>query len=105
MAARPRDHKVNIPNLYCKLDKRNSKTYWQYRHPLTGQFIGFGTDQDAASQAGTALTPLQAESGTTAKVEINERKPDHMITNIIFQIFISKWIKVQAKFTGNTGTP
>lgn len=49
MAARPRDHKVNIPNLYCKLDKRNSKTYWQYRPPLTGQFIGFGTDQDAAS--------------------------------------------------------
>ncbi|WP_374952014.1 phage integrase Arm DNA-binding domain-containing protein [Citrobacter rodentium] len=29
--------------MYCKLDKRNSKTDWQYRPPLTGQFIGFGT--------------------------------------------------------------
>ncbi|HBN2919853.1 TPA: phage integrase Arm DNA-binding domain-containing protein, partial [Escherichia coli O25b:H4-ST131] len=25
MAARPRSHKISIPNLYCKLDKRTGK--------------------------------------------------------------------------------
>ncbi len=25
MAARPRTHKITIPNLYCKLDKRTGK--------------------------------------------------------------------------------
>ncbi|MDM7286441.1 phage integrase Arm DNA-binding domain-containing protein, partial [Klebsiella pneumoniae] len=25
MAARPRTHKITIPNLYCKLDTRNGK--------------------------------------------------------------------------------
>ncbi|HEE3824328.1 TPA: phage integrase Arm DNA-binding domain-containing protein, partial [Klebsiella pneumoniae] len=29
MAARPRTHKITIPNLYCKLDKRTGKVYWQ----------------------------------------------------------------------------
>jgi hypothetical protein len=48
MAARPRKHNVKIPNLYCKLDKRTSKIYWQYRHPVTGTFVGFGTDEEAA---------------------------------------------------------
>ncbi|EBG6549069.1 phage integrase Arm DNA-binding domain-containing protein, partial [Salmonella enterica subsp. enterica serovar Anatum] len=27
MAARPRSHKISIPNLYCKLDKRTGKIY------------------------------------------------------------------------------
>ncbi|HIA0041476.1 TPA: phage integrase Arm DNA-binding domain-containing protein, partial [Escherichia coli] len=27
MAARPRSHKISIPNLYCKLDKRTGKVY------------------------------------------------------------------------------
>ncbi|EPV3168349.1 phage integrase Arm DNA-binding domain-containing protein, partial [Escherichia coli] len=29
MAASPRSHKISIPNLYCKLDKRTGKVYWQ----------------------------------------------------------------------------
>ncbi|WP_366543651.1 phage integrase Arm DNA-binding domain-containing protein, partial [Salmonella enterica] len=38
MAARPRSHKISIPNLYCKLDKRTGKIYWQYKHPVSGRF-------------------------------------------------------------------
>ncbi|MEB6387760.1 phage integrase Arm DNA-binding domain-containing protein [Kluyvera ascorbata] len=61
MAARPRKHNVNIPNLYCKLDKRTSKVYWQYRHPATGVFIGFGTDEGAAKAAATEMNRIVAE--------------------------------------------
>ncbi|EIC83348.1 phage integrase Arm DNA-binding domain-containing protein [Serratia sp. M24T3] len=61
MAARPRTHKVNIPNLYCKLDRRTSKVYWQYRHPITGKFIGFGTDGDTAREAAIAANSMLTE--------------------------------------------
>ncbi len=61
MAARPRTHKVNIPNLYCKLDRRTSKVYWQYRHPITGKFIGFGTDGDTAREAAVAANNMITE--------------------------------------------
>ncbi len=59
--ARPRTHKQGIPNLYCKLDKRTGKTYWQYRHPISGTFIGFGTDAEAARAAALELNKLTAE--------------------------------------------
>jgi len=61
MAARPRKHNISTPNLYCKLDKRNSKIYWQYRHPVTGVFVGFGTDEDAAKAAAEEMNRIVAE--------------------------------------------
>lgn len=61
MAARPRKHNISTPNLYCKLDKRNSKVYWQYRHPITGVFVGFGTDEDAAKSAAEEMNRIVAE--------------------------------------------
>lgn len=65
MAARPRKHNISTPNLYCKLDKRNSKTYWQYRHPLTGVFVGFGTDEDAAKSAAQEMNRIISEQEST----------------------------------------
>ncbi|MCN8575706.1 phage integrase Arm DNA-binding domain-containing protein, partial [Escherichia coli] len=53
MAARPRSHKISIPNLYCKLDKRTGKVYWQYKHPLSGRFHSLGTDENEAKQVAT----------------------------------------------------
>lgn len=50
MAARPRTHKITIPNLYRKLDKRNGKIYWQYKHPITGKFHSLGTDEQEARE-------------------------------------------------------
>lgn len=61
MAARPRNHNISIPNLYCKLDKRNGKTYWQYKNPTTGEFTGFGTDAEAAKTAAAELNRMYAE--------------------------------------------
>ncbi|WP_337232418.1 phage integrase Arm DNA-binding domain-containing protein, partial [Vibrio cholerae] len=50
MAARPRTHKIIIPNLYRKLDERNGKIYWQYKHPITGKFHSLGTDEQEARE-------------------------------------------------------
>jgi len=60
MAARPRKHNLDIPNLYFKLDKRTNKIYWQYRNPVTNKFLGFGTDADAAKTAATELNRIFA---------------------------------------------
>lgn len=35
-------------NLYRKLDKRNGKTYYTYRDPVSGRSFGLGTDKEAA---------------------------------------------------------
>lgn len=46
-----RKHNIDIPNLYCKLDKRTSRVYWQYRDPITGKFFSLGTDAEQAKRA------------------------------------------------------
>lgn len=65
MAARPRKHNIDIPNLYLKLDKRTNKIYWQYRNPVTNKFEGFGTDADAAKTAATELNRIFAEQAAS----------------------------------------
>lgn len=51
MAPRPRKRgKKDLPaNLYASL--KNGVMYYQYRHPVTGKFIGFGTDKKKAVYA------------------------------------------------------
>lgn len=50
MVPRPRKagSKDLPPNLYRKTDKRNGKTYYTYRDPLTGRMFGLGQDKEAA---------------------------------------------------------
>lgn len=50
MAPRPRKtgSKDLPPNLYRKTDKRNGVTYYSYRSPVTGKWIGLGTDKTIA---------------------------------------------------------
>ncbi|HHQ6628487.1 TPA: phage integrase Arm DNA-binding domain-containing protein, partial [Serratia fonticola] len=59
--ARPRKYNVDTPNLYCKMDKRTNRVYWQYRHPLTGNFIGFGLNQEHAVAAAVELNRVLSE--------------------------------------------
>ena len=61
MAARPRKYQRNVDNLYQKTDKRNGKTYFTYRHPETGKFIGLGSDQEKAFAAAAEANRLFAE--------------------------------------------
>lgn len=104
MAARPRNHKVDIPNLYCKLDKRNSKTYWQYKHPLTGQFIGFGTDQDAAKLAATELNRLLAQqeiAQSYALIDMVNHKKVSSKQSIRMRVWIERYLKIQEERLNN----
>jgi integrase len=50
MVPRPRNtgSKDLPPNLYRKTDKRNGKTYYTYRDPVTGRMFGLGQDKEAA---------------------------------------------------------
>ncbi|HCD6704921.1 TPA: phage integrase Arm DNA-binding domain-containing protein [Klebsiella pneumoniae] len=73
MAARPRTHKITIPNLYCKLDKRTGKVYWQYKHPISGRFHSLGTDEAEAKQVASEANTIIAEQRTRQILSINER--------------------------------
>ncbi len=73
MAARPRTHKISIPNLYCKLDKRTGKVYWQYKHPISGRFHSLGTDEAEAKQVASEANTIIAEQRTRQILGINER--------------------------------
>ena len=73
MAARPRSHKISIPNLYCKLDKRTGRIYWQYKHPLSGRFHSLGTDENEAKQVATEANTIIAEQRTRQILSVNER--------------------------------
>ena len=104
MAARPRNHRVDIPNLYCKLDKRNSKTYWQYRHPLTGQFIGFGTDQEAAKLAATELNRLLAQQEAAqsfALIDMVSHKKINSKKSIRMRVWIERYLQIQEERLSN----
>lgn len=98
MAARPRKHNINVPNLYSKLDKRTEKVYWQYRHPLTGQFIGFGTDQEAAKLAATELNRLLAQQEAAqsfALIDMVNHKTVNSKKSIRMNAWIGRYLQLQ----------
>ncbi|WP_265694141.1 phage integrase Arm DNA-binding domain-containing protein [Providencia rustigianii] len=90
MAARPRAHKITIPNLYCKLDKRNGKVYWQYKHPLTGKFHSLGTDAEEAELVASQANNIIAEQQTKQILSINDRLSN--IKNKKIGISVTNWI-------------
>ncbi|MFD2177791.1 phage integrase Arm DNA-binding domain-containing protein [Veronia pacifica] len=55
MAARPRTHKIDIPNFYQRLDKRDGRVYFQYRDPRTGRFHSLGSDKKRAQTIANEL--------------------------------------------------
>lgn len=73
MAARPRTHKITIPNLYSKLDKRTGRVYWQYKHPVTGKFHSLGTDAEEAKQIASEANDIIAEQRTRQILSVNEK--------------------------------
>lgn len=73
MAARPRTHKITIPNHYSKLDKRTGRVYWQYKHPITGKFHSLGTDAGEARQVASEANSIIAEQRTRQILSVNEK--------------------------------
>lgn len=97
MAARPRSHKISIPNLYCKLDKRTGKVYWQYKHPTTGRFHSLGTDEEEAKQVANEANTIIVEQRTRQILSVNERlsKMKGKRTDITVTEWIDKYIVIQ----------
>ena len=90
MAARPRTHNITVPNLYRKLDKRNGKVYWQYKHPLTGIFHSLGTDAEEATLVASQANTIIAEQQTKQILSINDRLSN--IKNKKVGISVTNWI-------------
>ncbi|MGT3287118.1 phage integrase Arm DNA-binding domain-containing protein [Yersinia enterocolitica] len=97
MAARPRTHKIIIPNLYRKLDKRNGKIYWQYKHPVTGKFRSLGCDKDDAMQVASEANLILAEQRTRQILSINEKmaKLKGSRESITVSQWLDKYISIQ----------
>ncbi|ELW9296738.1 phage integrase Arm DNA-binding domain-containing protein [Enterobacter roggenkampii] len=97
MAARPRTHKISIPNLYCKLDKRTGKVYWQYKHPTTGRFHSLGTDEAEAKQVANEANTIIAEQRTRQILSVNDRlaRMKGKRTDITVTEWIDKYIVIQ----------
>ncbi|MBZ6366228.1 MULTISPECIES: site-specific integrase [Enterobacter] len=97
MAARPRTHKISIPNLYCKLDKRTGKVYWQYKHPTTGRFHSLGTDEEEAKQVANEANTIIAEQRTRQILSVNDRlaRMKGKRTDITVTAWIDKYIVIQ----------
>ncbi|QLR42747.1 phage integrase Arm DNA-binding domain-containing protein [Enterobacter sp. RHBSTW-00994] len=97
MAARPRTHKISIPNLYCKLDKRTGKVYWQYKHPISGRFHSLGTDESEAKQVANEANIIIAEQRTRQILRVNDRlaRMQGKRTDITVTEWIDKYITIQ----------
>lgn len=97
MAARPRSHKISVPNLYCKLDKRTGKIYWQYKHPLSGRFHSLGTDESEAKQVATEANMIIAEQRTRQILSVNDRlaRMKGKRTDITVTEWLDKYMAIQ----------
>lgn len=97
MAARPRKHKISIPNLYCKLDKRTGKVYWQYKHPVSGRFHSLGTDEAEAKQVAIEANTIIAEQRTRQILSVNDRlaRMKGKRSDITVSEWIDKYVTIQ----------
>lgn len=97
MAARPRTHKISIPNLYCKLDKRTGKVYWQYKHPISGRFHSLGTDETEAKQVAIEANTIIAEHRTRQILSVNDRlaRMKGKRSDITVSEWIDKYVTIQ----------
>ena len=97
MAARPRSHKISVPNLYCKLDKRTGKIYWQYKHPISGRFHSLGTDEAEAKQVATEANMIIAEQRTRQILSVNDRlaRMKGKRTDITVTEWLDKYMAIQ----------
>jgi len=96
MAARPRKYINNIPNLYQKTDKRNGKTYFTYKHPITGKFVGLGSDRDKAFDIARQSNVLIAEQRLEQlKFVIQQDKQAVKIIGISASEWTKRYIGIQ----------
>ncbi|WP_281083951.1 tyrosine-type recombinase/integrase [Klebsiella quasivariicola] len=91
--AAPRKHKINIENLYVKLDKRTNRIYWQYKDPFTGRWQGFGSDEAVAKAAATELNRLFASQQLEQSYALIDHARQKQNQNRKTQIRFKEWVK------------
>lgn len=96
MAARPRIYKNHVENLYQKTDKRNGKTYFSYKHPESGKFIGLGSDRDKAFAAAKEANLVFAERRLDSLRMIIDSSPKVVASiGISVKSWIERYINLQ----------
>jgi integrase len=96
----PRKHKIDIENLYVKLDKRNNKTYWQYKDPLTQTWLSFGTCEVTAKTAATELNRLfasQQVEQSFALIDLAKKKRAGNGVDVRFKDWVEKYLALLDK--------
>lgn len=93
--ARPRKNKVTTPNLYCRLDRKINKVYWQYKNPVNGKFYGLGTDEDEAiAVANEANARFASVHAKQLEASIIKSRIDAISTHgISLNLFIDKYME------------
>ncbi len=83
--------------MYCTLDKRTGKIYWQYRHPISGRFHSLGTDESEAKQVATKANTIIAEQRTRQILSVKDRlaRMKGRRTDITVTEWLDKYIGIQ----------
>lgn len=96
MVPRPRKAgSKDLPeNLYKKTDKRNGKTYYTYRDPVSGRFFGLGTNKALAiSEAINANLNAQPVAPTLqARMQVQPKR-----NGGLFSVWISEYLVLFAE--------
>ncbi|AYN29963.1 integrase [Buttiauxella sp. 3AFRM03] len=96
MSPRPRKNSISIAGLYARFDRRTSKTYYQYKNPITGKFHGLGTDKDKAEKiasiANQRITAAEAEHYLR---QIDENPAAVKQRGISLKAWVERYIKIQ----------
>ncbi|RXJ68710.1 integrase [Veronia nyctiphanis] len=107
MAARPRSHNIDVPNLYQKLDKRSGKVYYQYRDSRTGRFHGLGTDKKRAVSIAKELNERIAQQLIDHyQTILDQNVPKVKTKGISTKTWCQRYIKIiKEKETNNELSP
>jgi integrase len=102
MSPRPRKNNIVIAGLYARFDRRTSKTYYQYKNPVTGVFHGLGTDKEKAEKIATIANQRIAAAEAEHYIrQIDENPVALKQRGISVKGWIERYIRIQKQNLDN----
>lgn len=96
MSPRPRKNSISIAGLYARFDRRTSKTYYQYKNPVTGKFHGLGADKVKAEKIAIAANQrIAAAEAEFYLKKIDEKPAANKARGISLRGWVERYLKVQ----------